>query len=236
MTIWMALLIALASDTAPARVEIAELPGGVFLVGWDDLVGSGALAFRRELDADEARYLPIGGAGPFAILDRGRRTLVSGTSVPVYDIAIDADHPERMRLDAGRKVDLAALTAKYEAFEHVAPAGEGKSAIETAITAELARANKACGGKLAASIDWAAFGKAQRLAKQTVGILEALATTCADKDYAAAVKTIATLRVGYRSDGGALQLVRTGATLAVTFSDTSFNPRETATTWLDKNL
>ena len=176
MTFLMGLLVALVSDTAPARLEIAELPGGVFLVGWDELQGSGALAFQREQGADETRYLPIGG-GPFAILDRGRRTLVAGTSVPVFEIVIDADHPERMRLDVGRKVDVAALTAKYEAFEHVAPPGESKSAIEAAITTELARANKACGGKLAPSIDWAAFGKAQRLAKQAIGILEALAST-----------------------------------------------------------
>jgi hypothetical protein len=75
-----------------------------------------------------------------------------------------------------------------------------------------------------------------RLAKQAVSILQAIEAVCGDKDYAAAVRGVRELRVDYQADAGALRLERTGATLTVRLSDTSFNPRETAQRWLTDHL
>jgi len=236
--------VVLVSDTSKTRIAMADLPGseGMILVAWEGLPGpnpAGAMVYTRDQGAGETTYFAVGGGGLFAIVDAGERTLVGGTVVPVYRLVHDdPKHPAKLKLELGGKLDVAAMTAKYAAFEHVAAAGETRPAIEAAVTAAATRTNKTCGGRIAPQIRWADFDKAGKLplAKQTIAILEAIESICADQDYRAALRATTTLRVALAPDAGALQLAASGATLAVTFSAASFNPRETARVWLEKNL
>jgi hypothetical protein len=234
MLTMLSVLVALASDTNTAKIEIAEVSKNVFVVHWKDLPGEGALMFAGDHGSREVRYYSIGGHGPFALLEGGRHTLVEGTLQGVVDVVVDTERDAiQLYVDRGRKVDPAAVMASYEAYEHVAAANEGRPAIERAIGA---RAKATCGGKLAVDVDWRAFGTSLPLAKQAIAILDALDATCADKDYAAEIAKLRVMRVTFRADGGALAIARTGDTLAVTFSTTSYNPRESARTWLEKKL
>ncbi len=83
-------------------------------------------------------------------------------------------------------------------------------------------------------VRWDDFTHAGKLAlaKQTVAILEAIATACADKDYRAAFKAVTAVSVGFKADGGALQMAHNGASVSVVFSETSYNPREVASAWI----
>src|SRR5262249_48255938 len=131
--------VVLTTEVAKTRIEIVDLPGGgdLFLVGWDDLPGaspSGAMVYYRDQAPRETRYFAVGGGGVFSIVDRGQRTLVNGTIVPIYDLVQrDPDHPLRMRVESGSRLNPAALQAKYDAFEHVAAPSEGQSAIDAAV-------------------------------------------------------------------------------------------------------
>jgi len=233
---------AYASDTSRIRIEIAELPGhaDLLLVGWSDLPGpvpSGAMIYKRDRGLTETRYFAVGGGGPAAIVDLGGATLVAGTIVPMLAIVTDdPDHPLDVTLERGRKVDVAALSAKYAAFEHIAPPATGRAAMEAAIGAGAAKANRACGAKIAPDVQWAEFDKAGMLplANQALAIYEAIESMCADKDYRAALRAVTRLRVELRGDGLALE-VKHGE-LAVQINDTSWNPRETAAVWLKNNL
>ncbi|HUJ62593.1 MAG TPA: hypothetical protein VLX92_29025 [Kofleriaceae bacterium] len=230
------------NDTSRARVEVADVPGhpDLVLVGWEDLPGTampGAMILRRDRGDTETRYLAVGGGGLVALVDRGGATLIAGTLVPVIEaVTDDPAHPLALVLERGRKVDAAALAAKYAAFEHVGAPGESRAAIEAAITARAAKANKACGAHVAPAVQWAEFAKAGKLAlaKQTVAIYDALEAACADKDYRAAIAGLGALRVGLRGDGLALS-VKAGE-LAVELNDAAWNPRETAARWLEDNL
>ncbi len=134
-------------------------------------------------------------------------------------------------------VDVPALMAKYGAYENIAAPTEARAAIEAAITSATARVDHACGSHLAVKIDWTSFGAANvSRAKQAASILEAIDTACADKDYAAAVRALHEVRVDYKASGGALRLESSNAVLAAHFSDTSWNPRETAAVWLKDHL
>lgn len=237
----LALTGALTSDTARTRIEIADVPGqqDALYVAWDELPGvpAGAMVYRADRGSDETRYFAVGGGGHFAIVDRGQHTLVAGTLVPVFEIVVDDPaHPQRMRLDTARKVDATALAARYAAFEQIAAPGETRAAIEAAITARAAKANKACGTKLAPQLDWAAFQKAGKLAlaKQAIALYDAIEATCGDADYRAALRALGKLEVRLGGDG--LALAVQGGALAATLSETGWNPRETATVWLRKNL
>src|SRR5262249_42270874 len=158
------------------RIEIVDLPGGsdLFLVGWDDLPGatpSGAMVYYRDQARTETRYFAVGGGGPFSITDRGGRTLINGTIVPIYDVVPrDPDHPLRMRVESGARLSSSSLQAKYETFEHVAAPSEGRPAIDAAVANAAARANKACGASIAPQIQWPEFTKAGKtaLAKQAI--------------------------------------------------------------------
>lgn len=233
----------LTSSNASTTIEIADLPGhpGAFLVAWSGLRGpapSGALIYTRDTGSSETRYLPAGGHGPFALVDRGERTLVAGTLVPIIEVVQDdPEHPLRLLVGSGRHLDVAAMTARYRAYEHVAEAREPRRTIEAAIAAQAARVAKACGTKLAPEVAWSSFVRAGRLAQaeQTIALYEALEATCADPDYRTALHGVTALRVAWRTGGG-LELARQGGALAATFGDDTFNPRETAATWLADHL
>lgn len=237
--------VVLTNDLERATITIADYPGqrDVLVVAWQDVPGvtpaSGAMIYRRDRSADETRYFAIGGGGRFSIIDRGRSRLIRATTTPVFDVVSD-DPRQRIAFvaDTSKPVDVPALLARYEAFENVAAPGETRAAIEAAVTAKAAQANRACGSQLVPALQWKTFAtrESARLAKQAVSILEAIEAVCADKDYAAAVRAVRELRVDYQADAGALRLERTGAVLAVRLGDTSFNPRETARIWLTDNL
>jgi hypothetical protein len=240
-----ALEITLASDTSSTRVVMVDHPadasGNTVLVSWDHVPGapdSGALVFRRERGTRDVRYFAIGGHGPFLIIDRGRHALTAGTSVPVFELVTDDPaHPAALRVVADQKIDLPAVLARYDAFEHLVASGAGRTAVDAAISAQVARTSKACGRAPAAEIAWDPLKKAGKLelASQAVAIYEALEVLCADADYRAAIGKLQKLHVGYRGEG-ALELAVTGSTLSATVSATSFDPREVARTWLHDNL
>jgi hypothetical protein len=237
--------VVLVDRTSQATVAMADHPGdgsgNTVVVAWDHAPGevaAGAMMFRRERRGDRTSYVAIGG-GPILIVDRGSRTLVAGTAVPVFEVAFakDWDHPVAMVVSQDAKPDVAALLGRYRAYEHVAGDREGKGEIETAIRAQLAQTGAACKGALRADVAWVEFERAGQLAlaKQAVGLLEAMAAACADRDFREAIARIRSLRVGYRADG-ALQLAARGTDVAAVLSPTSFNPRETARRWIKDNL
>ena len=237
--------VVLTNDVEHAKITIADYPGqqDVFVVTWQGVPGvtpaSGAMIYHADGSTGEARYFAIGGGGRFALVERGGGRRSHGSSRRAFEVI--SDDPKRPLLvtgDASQPVDVPALLAQYDAFENIAASGEANTVIEAAVAAKAAQTNKACGSKIAAKLQWKTFATpaSARLAKQAVSILEALEAACADKDYAASIRAVRELRVDYQADGGALRLERTGAALAVRFSDTSFNPRETARLWLSHHL
>ena len=236
--------VVLTTTTAKTRIEILDLPDAkdLYLVTWEALPGAtpaGAMVFYKDQGSSETRYFAVGGGGVFSIVDRGGRTLISGTVVPVYDvIARDPDHPTKMVVESGNKLDANVMLAKYGAFEHVATPGESKAAIDAAVGSAAARLNKTCGAHVAPQLDWDTFTRANKLAlaKQAVAIFEALEPLCNDKAYRAAVVALSAVRVEWKADAGGLALKTGGATLTATFSDASFNPRETAHQWMTNHL
>jgi len=241
----LAVEVVLVDRTSQATVAMADYPGdpsgNTVVAAWDKAPGnpaSGAIVLRRERHSERTNYLPIGGA-PILIVDRGYHTLVSGTSVPVFEVAFakDWDHPVMMVVSQDAKVDVAKLVGRYQAYEHIAADREGKGEIDTAIRAQLANTNTVCKGSLRTEVAWTEFERARQvaLAKQTVGLLEALASSCSDRAYQEAIGKLRTLHVGYRADG-ALDLATKGPDLAAAMSPTSFNPRETAQRWIKDNL
>ena len=238
------LQVTLASDTSSTRVVMVDHPadtsGDTVVVAWDHLAGkmdAGAMVFRREHGTHETRYFPIGGHGPFSIIDRGRHALSAGTSVPVFDLVTDdPSHPAAMRVVAGQTIDVAATVGRYETFEHLVASG-GRTAVDAAISTQVAKTKKACGNAPAADIAWDPFKKAGKLevASQAAAVYEALELLCADADYRKAIGKLGKVHVAYR-DAGALELAVSGGTLTATVSPTSFDPREVARTWLHDNL
>jgi hypothetical protein len=237
--------VVLTNDVEHAKITIADYPGqqDVFVVAWQGVPGvtpaSGAMIYHADRSTSEVRYFAIGGGGRFALVERGGGRRSRGSSWRAFDVI--SDDPKRPLLvtgDASQAVDVPALLAQYEAFENIAAPGERNAVIDAAVAAKAAQTNRACSSKIAAKLPWKAFATPARarLAKQAVSILEALEAACADKDYAASIRAVRELRVDYQADGGALRLARTGAALAVRFSDTSFNPRETARLWLTDHL
>jgi hypothetical protein len=236
--------VVLTNDVEHAKIAIADYPGqhDVLVVTWQGVPGvtpaSGAMIYRADGSGD-GRYFAIGGGGRFALVERGGGRRSHGSSRRAFEVI--TDDPRRPLLvtgDASQAVDVPALLAQYDAFENIAALGEAGTVIEAAVAAKAAQTNKACGSKIAAKLQWKTFATpaSARLAKQAVSIFEALEAACADKDYAASIRAVRELRVDYQADGGALRLERTGAALAVRFSDTSFNPRETARLWLTEHL
>jgi hypothetical protein len=236
--------VVLSNDSTKIRIEIADLPGAkdLFIVTWDDLPGgtaTGAMVFYRDQGSTETRYFAVGGTGPFAIADRGQHTLINGTLVPIYSVVQrDPDHPIRLVAGSGKSLDATAMLARYAAFEHVGAPGEARPAIETAITGAAAHANRTCSARLAPQVQWDGFTKAGKLglAKQAMAIFEALESLCDDKDYRAAVQALTAVRVELRADATGLELKTGGAVLTAAFSDTSYNPRESARRWLENHL
>ncbi len=233
------------NEAEHATITVADYPGqrDLLVVAWHDVPGvtpaSGAMIYALDRSPSETRYFAIGGGGRFALVERMRWRRSRGTSGGGFDVVVDdPKHPLAVVADSHQTVDVAALLAQYGAFENVAPAGEARAVIDAAIAARAAQTNRACGSQLAPKLQWKTFATAasERLAKQTISILEAIEGACGDKDYAAAVRAVRELRVDYQADGGALRLERTGAALAVRLSDTSFNPRETARIWLTDHL
>jgi hypothetical protein len=241
----LALEVVLVDPTSQATVAMADYPGdrsgNTVVVAWDNAPGdppAGAMMFRRERHGSRTSYAAIGG-GPILIVDRGRHTVVSGTSVPVFEVAFarDWDHPVQMVASQDTRLDIATLIGRYRAYEHIAVDREGKGEIDTAIRAQLARTSTACKAALRTEVAWAEFERAGQvaLAKQTVGLLEAMATACSDRDYQKAISKLRGLHVGYRADGP-LELAVRGPDVAASISPTSFNPRETAVRWIKDNL
>jgi len=238
-----ALQVTLASETSNIRVVMVDHPadpsGTTVLVAWDHLPGaqeSGALVFRREQGTSETRYFAIGGHGPFSVVDRGRQALSAGTSVPVFELVTDdRQHPAKLRV-VQDKIDVANLTSRYEAFEHLVSTG-GRTAVDASISVQVAKTTKACGHAPAVDVAWDPFKKANKLevASQAAAIYEAMELLCADADYKKAVAKLAKLHVAYRGDGK-LDLALSGTTVNATVSPTSFDPREVARTWLHDNL
>jgi hypothetical protein len=239
------LQVTLASDTSSTRVVMVDHPsdtsGNTVLVQWDHLPGNvdaGALVFRRERSASgETRYFAIGGHAPLSIVDRGHHALSAGTSVPVFDLVTDDQaHPAALRVTTGQTIDVPAVVARYEKFEHLVGSG-GRSAVDAAIAAQVARVTKACGHAPAADVAWDPFKKAGKLevASQAAAVYEALELMCADADYRKAIAKLGKLHIAYRGEG-ALALAISGGTLTATVSPTSFDPREVARTWLHDNL
>jgi hypothetical protein len=236
--------VVLTNEAEHARITIADYPGqrDVVVVAWQDVPGvtpaSGAMVYSADRADHATRYFAIGGAGRFALVERGRRWS-RGTAAPAFDVVSDdPQRPLAMATDTSQRVDVPALLAQYGAFENIAAADEPRAVIDAAVAAKAAQANQACGSRLAAKLQWQTFATpaSVRLAKQAVSILQAIEAVCADHDYAAAVRKVSELRVDYQADAGALRLERTGTTLTVRLSDTSFNPRETAQRWLTDHL
>jgi hypothetical protein len=232
--------VVLLNEAEHARITVADYPGqrDVVVVSWQDVPGvtpaSGAMVYRADGNRP-TRYFAIGGGGRFALIEHGR----GRWSRSAFDVVSDdPDRPLAMVGDTNQRVDVPALLAQYGAFENIAAADEPRPVIEAAIAAKAAQANQACKSQIAAKLQWQTFASpaSVRLAKQAVSILQAIEAVCGDKDYAAAVRGVRELRVDYQADAGALRLERTGATLAVRLSDTSFNPRETAQRWLTDHL
>ena len=241
----LALGIVLVDRTSQATVAMADDPqdssGNTVIVAWDNAPGDpaqGAMMFRRERHDSRTTYVAIGG-GPILVVDRGRHTLVSGTSVPVFEVAFarDWDHPVQMVASQDIKLDVAALIGRYRVYEHIAADREGKAEIDTAIRAQLARTNTACKGALRTDVGWTGFERAGHLAlaKQTVGLLEAMASSCSDRDYQGAIAKLRVLHIGHRADGP-LDLATRGPDVAASISPKSFNPRETAVRWIKDHL
>lgn len=236
--------VVLTNEVEHAKITIAEVPGqrDTVVVAWQDVPGvtpaTGAMVYYRDRSSSEIRYFAIGGGGKFSLFDRGRGRSARATSVAFHAVSDDPRHPLVLIGDTSQTVDVPALLAQYAAFENAAAPSETKAAIEAAVAAKAAQANKACGSQIAPKVQWKAFAApaSMRLAKQAVSILESIEAACADKDYAKAVRTLRELQVDYQADGGALRLERTGAALAVRFSDTSYNPRETSRIWLTDHL
>lgn len=235
--------VVLTSDASPLQITVADHPSGnaknMVLVAWDHLPGpvaSGAMVYSKDEASSETRYFAIGGGGLFSITVWGRRPLTKGVRALV--VIDDPAHPVAFRADPDQKVDTARLLARYHAFENVAPPGEAKPVIQAAITVKVTETNKACGGAITPQIRWADFDKPGKtaLAKQTISVLEAIASACADKDYRIELAKLRDLRVGFSDRAADLKLEKTGNALSVVFSDTSFNPREVARAWLEKNL
>ena len=234
--------VTLASDTSDTHVVMVDHPadtsGNTVLVAWDHMAGkvdTGAMVFRRERGTDEVRYFAIG-HGSFSIIDRGRHALSAGTSVPVFDLVTDDPaHPAAMRVVTGT-IDVPALIARYETFERLVASG-GRTAVDTAIAAQVTKTTKACGHAPAVDVAWDPFKKAGKLelASQAAAVYEALELMCADADYRKAVGKLTKLHVAYRTEG-ALELAVSGSTLSATVSPTSFDPREVAAKWLHDNL
>jgi hypothetical protein len=241
----LAVEVVLVDRTSQATVAMADYPedksGNTVVVAWDNAPGdlpTGAMMFRRERHSSRTVYVAIGG-GPILIVDRGGHALVSGTSVPVFEVAFakDWDHPVQMVASPDAKLDIAKLVGRYRMYEHIAGDGEGKREIDAAIRAQLAHTNTACSGSLGTDVAWMEFERAGQvaLAKQTVALLEALASSCSDRDYKDAISKLRRLRIGYRADG-ALDLVSKGSEIGASISPKSFNPRETARRWIKDNL
>ena len=237
--------VVLVDRTSQATVAMADYPGdqggNTVVVAWDHAPGevpAGAMMFRRERHGSRTAYVPIGG-GPVLIVDRGGHMLVSGTSVPVFEVAFarDWDHPVLMVASQDIKPDIATLVGRYRTYEHIAGDREGKGEIDTAIHAQLGRTNTACKGSLRADVAWTEFERAGQvaLAKQTVGLLEAMASACSDRDYQDAIAKLRGLHIGYRADG-ALDLATQGSDVVASISPNSFNPRETAVRWIKDKL
>jgi hypothetical protein len=237
--------VALVDQTSQATVAMADYPadksGNTVVVAWDHAPGdlsTGALMFRRERHSASTTYVAIGG-GPLLIVDRGRHTLVSGTRVPVFEVAFakDWDHPVQMIVSLDTKIDIATLVGRYRTYEHIAADREAKAEIDTAIRTQLAHTNTACKGSLRTDIAWTEFERAGQvaLAKQAVGLLEAMASSCPDRDYKDAIGKLRTLHIGYRADG-TLDLTIKGPDVAASISPTTFNPRELARRWIKDNL
>jgi len=235
----------LVDRTSQATVTMADYPddktGNTVVVAWDNAPGdvpSGAMIFRRERHDSRTAYMAIGG-GPVLIVDHGNQTLVSGTVVPVFEVSFakDWDHQVEMVASQNAKVDVAKLLERYRAFERVAAKSEGKREIDTAIRAELAHTNTACNGSLTADVAWADFEHASQiaLAKQAVAVLEAMASSCTDRDFKLAIGKLKRLQVHYLADG-ALDLASKGSDVVVSMSPKSFNPRETMKHWIKDNL
>jgi hypothetical protein len=236
--------VVLTNDAEHTKITVADYPGhrDLLVVAWQDVPGvtpaSGAMIYHADRSTSETRYFAIGGGGRFSLVGGGRSRWGRGTRSVFDVVSDDPQHPLVVAGDPSQTVDVPALLAQYGAFEHIAAPGETTGVIDAAVAAQAAQTNRACGSQIAARLQWKAFATSEsvRLAKQTVSILEAIEASCADKDYAAAVRGVRELRVDYQADAGALGLERTGATLAVRLSDTSFNPRETARIWLTDHL
>lgn len=235
--------VALTNDVEHAKITVADVPGqrDLLVVAWQDVPGvtpaSGAMIYAADRDASEARYFAVGGGGRFSLIGgRGRRG--PGPRVGFQVVSDDPKRPLVVIGDTREPVDVPALLAQYGAFENIAAPGEARTVIDAAIAAKAAQTNHACGSQIAPKVAWKSFATpaSARLAKQAVSVLEAIEAACADKDYAAAVRSVRELRVDYQADGGALKLERTPSALAVRLSDTSFNPRETARVWLTDHL
>jgi hypothetical protein len=236
--------VALTNDIEHAKITVADLPGqrDVLVVAWRDVPGvtpaSGAMIYQADRGSNETHYFAIGGGGQFSLVERWRGRRGHGPWIGFDVISDDPKRPLAVTGDAREPVDVPALLAQYDAFEHIAAPGEARTVIDAAIAATAAQANRACGSQIAPKLAWKTFATpaSARLAKQAVSILEAIEAACADKAYATAVRAVRELRVEYQADGGALRLERAGAAIAVRFSDTSFNPRETARVWLTDHL
>ncbi len=225
--------VVLTTDMSKLKIEMAELDKDHVLVAWEKLPGAhpaGAMVYRKNELHSETDYFAVGGGGLFAIIDHGGRH----RSFSV--VADDPEHPEHMFV-ADREVDIADLKAKYDAYENVGTAAETKPVIEAQLTAKAADTDKACGSHIVPQIHWAGFTKASKinLAKQAIGVLEALEATCADKDYRAVVKAMTSMTVDF-TPGSELQLTHTNAALSVVFGETNYNPRESAAQLLKKQL
>lgn len=241
----LALEVVLVDRTSKATVTMADYPedktGNTLVVSWDNGPGevpAGAMMFRRERHDTRTAYIAIG-SGPVLIIDRGYHTLVAGTAVAVFEVAFakDWDHPIQMVASQDAKIDVAALLARYRAFEHIAGDREGKADIDKAIRTQLAQTNTACKGALTTDLAWTEFERARQvaLAKQTVGLLEALASACSDHDFQDAIAKLRRLHIGFQADGK-LELTGKSPDISASFSPNSFNPREITKRWIKENL
>ena len=241
----LAVEVVLNDRTSKATVTMADYPedktGNTVVASWDNGPGevpAGAMMFRRERHDERTLYIAIG-SGPIMIVDSGYHTLASGSAVAVFEVSFakDWDHPLKMVASQDAKVDVAALLARYGTFEHIAGDREARADIDKAIRTQLAQTNTTCKGSLTTDIAWAEFERAHEiaLAKQTVGVLEAMANACSDHDFQNAIAKLRKLHIGFQADGK-FELTGKSPDISASFSPKSFNPREITKRWIKENL
>jgi hypothetical protein len=240
--------VTLKSPDRSIEVRLVPTSGGSatypnFLVSWDHLsapaAASGTLVFYRE-GAHERTYISVGNAAPFTLVDNADSTLVAGTVVPTYQLALaSSDKPIELRVDVGQHPKTEELLAAYEQGQGLSGSKATQGQVETMLDAASAAFQTACGAKPKLDVKWADFsGDRARLASTLGAVVTGIADKCIDKKYKAAIVKLNTFRIHFDANLAAdkLDLRRAGSTVDLTIGQEVVNPRQRATAWITSDL